>query len=642
VADVLHREAAYGYPGRGHTDAGLSALRSKIVHRTAASALPEQLQPFWRYGAAHMGPILAGFAEWVQRRAHDEEVSTVHCLMREGAVLADLVDVAGSYLPYPPVKAEKTWLSRQVCARASIREASPQELRTLLTRRRLPTIREFSSTLGVRVEDLPCFSGQLDARLDDPALVDEVISALTNDPDRRGEIVASSRALRARVIRYVQALAPDGGRLVLVDLGWAGSIQSMLQQLLREEAVPIETLGLYLVTHGGALDKVMQGVDLDGFLVVNGDPHIDARAIMRSPEILEQICMPDFGSQVDLTSDLEPVLASNGADTGLTQSVERDTVQKGYFAFQREWARYSSLLPGRLPLLSEQAPLLRAVLTRSVVAPTESEARMFSTWVHDENFGSEGSEHIAGGSMSRALRHLDPAGLAAVPMGELYWPFALAAMQDEHLAHTAQEVAMGRLSPDAVSSVVEAGPFEIFLDAGAGYSEAGKIAIEPRRNRFGLTYVSAGLTGDPIRKVRLDPVNAPAVLRIDWVSFRCAVSGSAEPVEILLDTPEALRRLSLTGCYWLRPKVLVVDGDDPHLELQLATVLAGNVHHVHLQCAYAALPTAPPAPSALVARRSAIKRALRGPARAVRSLESRTGLPLEAGLRQSYRKARSD
>lgn len=566
-------------------------------------------------------------------------MSTVHCLMREGAVLAELVEGAGNYLPHPPVRAEKAWLSRQLCARGSIREATQAELRALLTRRRLPTVREFSTTLGVRVEDLPRFANRLDARLNDPQLASELLTALTEDPARRGEIVASSRALRGRILRYVQSLVPEGNRLVLVDLGWAGSIQSMLQQMLRAEGVPVETLGLYLVTHGGALDKVMAGVDLDGFLVVHGDPHTEATAIMRSPEILEQICMPDFGSQIDLTSDLEPVLAPAGADTELVQSVERNATQKGYFAFQREWARYRSLLPGRLPLLAESAPLLRAILTRCVVAPTESEARMFGTWVHDENFGSQGTEPIVGGSITRAVRHLDPAGLAAVPMSELYWPFALAALRDEHLARAAEAVAMGRLSVDDVSSVVEAGPFEVFVDAGAGYSERGKVSLEPRRNRYGLTYVSTSLTGTPIRKVRLDPVNAPAVLRFDWVSFRCAVQGSSEPVDIVLDTPETLGWLRLTRCSWLRPKVLIVDGNDPNLEIDLASILPGSVYTVHVQCAYAALPTSPPAPGPLLAHRAGIQR-LRGPARAVRSLESRTGLPLEATLRSAYRKTR--
>jgi len=622
------------------SDLGLTGIRSKIEYRGAAAALPEELQPFWRYGAAHLGPVLTGFAEWIHRRAQEAGVDKAFCLMREGAVLADLVDVAGTYLD-SDVHGERTWLSRQVCARASIREGTREELQTLLTRRRMPTVSEFCSTLGLDVTAVPGLADHREGRLNDPALAETVLSALTSDPQVRSDIVASSRALRGRVVRYVQSLVPDGGCMVLVDLGWAGSIQGMLQQILLEEQVPITTVGLYLVTSSSALARVMQGADLDGFLIANGDPEHESAAILRSPEILEQVCMPDFGSQTGLTADLEPVLAGPGADAGLVQSIQRDTVQKGVFAFQREWARYAAFLPGRLPRLDQHGHrLLRATLTRTVAAPTEAEARIFSTWVHDENYGSEGTDTIVGSGIVRALRHLDPAGLIAVPMGELYWPFGLAALRDEHLAHAAEQVAMGRLPVEAVSSVVEAGNFEVFVDGGMGYSEAAKAAVQPRRNRFGLTYVSATLRGPELRTVRIDPVNDPAVLRIDWLSVRCWVRGADVPVELVLDTPELLGRLTLTRCSWLRPKLLLVDSPDPHLELDLQLLFGAPVYEVTVQCAYAALPVAPTGPGGAQLARASLRRRLRGPARIMRGVEHRTGLPLERALRKAYRTAR--
>ncbi|MDP9408248.1 MAG: HAD hydrolase-like protein, partial [Actinomycetota bacterium] len=617
LAEVVAREAPLGGPSPGRTDAGLTALRAKVSHRAAVQALPAQARPFWQYGASTLGPVLTGFAEWVQQRAQEVGVDRVHCLMREGALLADLVNVAGDYLD-SPVRAEKAWLSRQVCARASVKHASAAELESLLSRVRMPTVREFCTTLGVRAEQLPTLAGRTDERLSDPVLRDEVVQALTTDPDRRGEIVATCRQLRERVVRYVRTLVPDGGRLVLVDLGWAGSIQGMLQHILREEGVPVETLGLYLVTHHGSLDWVVKGVDIDGFLTVHGEPGPETAAIIRSPEILEQVCMPDFGSQTGLTAELEPVLGPRSVDVDLLQGVERDAVQKGYRAFQREWARYAVLQPERLPRLSGCPALLRAILTRSVAAPTEAEARLFSTWVHDENYGSESAQPVMGGAIERALRHLDPAGLAAVPMGELYWPFGMAALYDWHLAWAAGQIALGRLSPDTVSSVVESGPVEFFADAGYGYSEAAKVAVEARRNRFGLSHAGATLRGPQIRTVRVDPGNAPAVLRVDWLVVRCTQRGRPEPVEVVLDTPEALSRLKLTGCRWLQPKVLLVDTADPNLELALGDVVPGTVYEATVKLGYAVLLTPPPPPGPLAARAAAVRRGLRGPVRVVR------------------------
>ena len=56
---------------------------------------PEELRPFWEYGAASLGPAFTGFAEWVHHRAADAGVSKAFCLMREGELLAGLVNGAG-------------------------------------------------------------------------------------------------------------------------------------------------------------------------------------------------------------------------------------------------------------------------------------------------------------------------------------------------------------------------------------------------------------------------------------------------------------------------------------------------------------------------------------------------------------------
>ncbi|MDQ6649644.1 MAG: HAD family hydrolase [Actinomycetota bacterium] len=641
---VLGREGAYIRTPviAGYGDFGLTALRAKAVQRSAADALPEELRGFWRYGAGVLGPVLTGFAEWAQHRTSQAGVSKIFCLMREGAVLAELMNVTGAYLN-TAVAAEPVWLSRQVCARAGIRQATQEELATLLARRQLPTVGEFATTLGVRAEDLPQFAGRTQNRLSDPVLAAEVLDALTRNPDRRAEIVASSAALRERVVRYVRSvLPPDESLMVLADLGWGGSIQSMLQKILREEDTGIETRGLYLVTHAGALDRVMEGVDLSGFLVSNGVPGPEAVAVMRSPEILEQVCMPDFGSQVGLTADLEPVLAGPGADALLLQGVERDVVQKGVFAFQREWARYSTFQPGRLaPLHTGAESILLGILTRSVVAPTEEEARLFGTWVHDENYGSTGTDPIVGTDIVRAVRHLDPAGFASVPMGELYWPFGLAAVHDEQLARAAGLVAAGQLSWEAVSSRLETGNVEVYVDNGFGYGERGKIIIEPRRNRFGLSYIQATVRSAEIRSIRIDPATAPCLLRVDWVSVRCWPRGATDPVEIRLETPAELARLALTNCSWLRPHVLLVDGNDPQLELAVEREVGSAVYEVHVQLAYAALPIEPAVRRLDVAGRAMARRGLRPAARLLRALERRTGLPFEGLARKVLARLRA-
>ena len=647
---VREREQRYADPDRPHAggDAGLTALRGKILHRTELEALDPELRPFWAYGAACLGPVLTAFAEWIVESTQATGSSRAFCLMREGALLAGLVNSAADYMG-ANVRAEPIWLSRHVCARASIVEGSERELRTLLVRRRPPTVRQLCETVGVDVETSASLRERADARLDDAAAVDRALRELTSDPELRSAMVNNGRVLRERIIEYLRRRRPEGeAQITLVDLGWGGTIQTLLQQLLWREAKisgtdPLRTFGLYLVTHDLALQRALDGISLESFLGSYGVPGPEVRSIMRSPEILEQVCMPDVGSQIDLTAELEPVLGDS-VDERIPQAAHRAAVQAGIRAFQREWARYATLMPDRRPSLTspELRDQLLAQLTRATVGPTGQEATVFGAWIHDENFGSSGSDLLVGGpDTARAFRHMEPGDIMATPMSELYWPFGLAALEDEHLAAAAEATSTGRMPAEAFYSVVEAGDFEVYYDNGFGFGEDWKEALESKRNRFGLSYARVTVRADEVLGVRIDPAKAPCVLRVDWIALTCSMRGRADPVRLTFDSAEALDRWAVRGATPLRPKLYVVDGDDPQFEIDLRKELGEAPYEVTVECAYAIMLSAPPgadsgAGSNVVRRAEASSKAVK---RFVRQAENR-GLKVEP-LRKGYRRLRA-
>jgi hypothetical protein len=442
-------------------------------------------------------------------------------------------------------------------------------------------------------------------------------------------------------MEYLRRQAAGQQRVVLVDLGWGGTIQSLLHQLLHREArvngaddAPLH--GLYLVTQELALQRALDGLELYGFLGGFGVPGPAVRSIMRSPEILEQVCMPDVGSQVGLSADLEPVLGG-AVDERIPQAAYRAAVQAGIRAFQREWARYAVLMPDRrarltTPELREQ---LLAQVTRALVSPTEHEATVFGAWIHDENFGSHGSDLLVGGpETARAFRHMEPRDVVATPMAEVYWPFGLAALEDEHLAASIEAMTTGRLAPEAFYSVVEAGDFDVYYDNGFGFGEGWKVTLESKRNRFGLSYARTTVRADEVRGVRLDPAAAPCILRVDWIALTCSMRGRAEPARLVFDSPEALDRFVVRGASPLRPKLYVIDGTDPQFELDLRRALGESPYEVTVECAYAILPSAPPGTPV---RREAPKS--QSVKRFARQMENR-GLKVEP-LRKGYRRLRA-
>jgi hypothetical protein len=234
---------------------------------------------------------------------------------------------------------------------------------------------------------------------------------------------------------------------------------------------------------------------------------------------------------------------------------------------------------------------------------------------------------------------MEPGDVIATPMSELYWPFGLAALEDEHLALAVEATTMEWLPPEAFYSVVEAGDFEIYYDNGFGFGEGWKEAQESKRNRFGLSYARVTVRADEVRGVRIDPAKAPCLLRVDWIALTCAMRGQAEPRRLVFDSPEQLERFTIRGAVALRPKLFIVDGDDPQFELDLRRALGEAPYEVTIECAYSIVLTAPPAAdrhAAELARRTeARSRAVK---RFVRTVENRTGVPVGEPLRKGFRR----
>ena len=194
---------------------------------------------------------------------------------------------------------------------------------------------------------------------------------------------------------------------------------------------------------------------------------------------------------------------------------------------------------------------------------------------------------------------------------------------------------------EAFYSAVEAGDLEVYFDNGYGFGPDWRVRVEGRRNRFGLSYARATLRGDDVRGVRIDPVRAQCLLRIDWVALTCKVRGEADPRRIVFDTHEALSRFKMRELTTVGAKFFMVGGEDPWLELDLRPELDGaSAYEVVVEVAYAVMLVDPRGEDAAQTRelqRRAEQRS-RAAKRLVRQVEHRTGVPVGQPLRKAWRK----
>ena len=595
-------------------DYGTTALRARVMHRGEAAAVPEGLRRYWEAGATVFGPALAGFAEWVAERANAFGVDRIHCLLREGDFLSDLIR---DHAAAAGIEVTTLWASRQVCALASVYEGNADELKAFLTRRRAPTVGQLAGQLGVSLSEVPALADLVDLRLDIPGVADTALSAIAAEPQVRGAIVVRAARLRERFLRYLDAQLPESGIALVVDLGWGGTIQTLLSKVLRSSGRDLHLVGLYLATNSTALQRRLDGFEMEGYLASAGEPARPFAPVMRSPEILEQLCMPDFGSLVGFDERLDPLTAD--ARMSRTQAAQKAAAQAGARAFHREWVRYRR---SENPLPSLSAPAARAqllsMLTRFIAQPTEEEALAFSSWMHDENFGSDAVEGIVTDDMLRLLPYLTPADLDRLSMQELYWPAGVAAVVNPPLARLSALVSAAGADPDAASPAAAAGSVKVYVDRGGDFIAGPKESVTPHSGRDGLCWARLRIAGEGVRRVRIDPSGRRGIVRVDWIRLTFHLLNEVAPVVVEVTDLLAAPQVGVSGARFLQPNLLDIDTDDPQIVYALDESqgrLTGSTYAIDVEIAFVwmavrnqplEVPVAP-APPASLSRRAARK-----------------------------------
>ncbi|WP_026909689.1 HAD family hydrolase [Patulibacter minatonensis] len=566
-------------------DSVVTQLRAKAGRHPELAQVPSALQPFWRYGAQVLGPAFTGFAEWTAREAAALGTGRLMCLMREGSFLGELVDVAARANELP-LDTRPLNLNRHLATLAAIGSADRKDFLTLLETRSAAPMGRLLDTLGIDAARVPSLRPHLGFPSSDATARDALIREL-EDPALQALVATRAATLRERVVRAIERDAPDGPLLVC-DLGWGASIQRRIVTILEQANVDRRVVGFYMVTHEGASTTVAAGAEVRGFLANIGAPEAACRAIVRSPEILEQVCMPDHGSQTDLTADLEPIFAPNPLPG--RQTTEAGAVRAGILAFQREYHRYRGLVDG-LDDLADLGEELAPQIARSVAAPTADEATRFGAWVHDENQGSGDNEALANPESATTIRYVVPEGLSELPMQSVYWPYGVARTADPAIADAAWLHQSGEVPLGVLSTPLESGRITI---SGEGVNVGDPYVGDPRRNVNGLTHVGTNVQGRHVAKLRIQLGQQPVIARIDRLELRLHLRDRDEPIVVRLEDHARHGQLELEHATALGDGVVATHHGDATIAWATGHVSNEETYRVDVELLLAVLPWSPP------------------------------------------------
>ncbi|MGX6446718.1 HAD family hydrolase [Patulibacter sp. S7RM1-6] len=608
-------------------ESGLTQLRAKMTNRPELHAVPTSLQPYWRYGAQVLGPAFAGYAEWAARLAAGYGTGHLFCLMREGAFLEELVGDAARTLGLP-LHTHRLNLNRQLSTIAAIGDAGRADLLQLTERRTSATVAQLLRMLDVDPARVPELREHLGFPSSDATARDAFVRVISGDPVLQAEIAARAGRLRDRVMRSIRRISPEGPVLI-ADLGWGASIQRKLITLLHQTGDPRHVAGFYLVTHEGASTTVAAGGEVYGFLANLGAPDRACRTIVRSPEVLEQICMPDHGTQVDLTEDLAPVFESSPTPAG--QAVQAEAVRRGIRAFQREYLRYVRM-EGQNASLVEHGRAIAPQIARAVAAPTAEEAARFGAWMHDEGQGTEQVDPLIDGHSTTAMRYLSPDELSTLPMERIYWPYGVARAVDPALAYGAVLSETGEVPDGVLSSPLETGAFCIEPAGGVAVEPSAAYRHTPHRNVHGRSYASATLRGRHVSRLQLRVGERPAIVRFDQIRVALHVRDRDEPIVVRLEDPALVGQLELVHTTALGGGVFASHHGEAVIAWSCTHVTNDEVHTIDVEVLFSSLPWSPP-PASDVHSPQRMAAAEQVRARMEQSLSWRVTKPLRAGRR---------
>lgn len=338
-------------------------------HRPALSLGGGDADPATALGHDVIGPVLHGFARWVA----DEAAALAEAsgrrvrplfVLRDGYLPARAYEAAG-FGPAATVE-----ISRFTARRASF--SSEAAIRDYLAREDAKIAKVIGRQLLIdedEIKKLPSDHRAFRAKMLEPQWMRKIIS-------RSGKFAE-------RLAKHVEregGVAP-GDQLMLVDLGYQGTVQDMIDPVL-SRLLNVAVSGRYLLLR----EIEPTRFDKRGLLDVR---HYDARvlgALVRNIAVVEQLVTVAQGSVVDYHANGKPI--RKAADIKGRQSAVREAVQAGCLGFAANFAAGKARPAGSDDAASNRA-MVAGALARLLLLPRAEEVALVEAFDHDVNLGTD-------------------------------------------------------------------------------------------------------------------------------------------------------------------------------------------------------------------------------------------------------------
>lgn len=282
-----------------------------VLKRFIARKADSYPGPFVRLGYAVLGPMLYGFSKWLKSEVIRQKADRVLFLMREGALLKEAYEAVGG----KDEKATLLYVSRQSTSLPLLgKDASLKQLLARLAARRVCyTVQDFCDACCLSTEErkeiLSEENPQNNIRSwssDEGARFYEKVRPILKKTAERN---------KNNLLLYLEHVGL-GPRNLTVDVGYCGTIQSNLEQVLPDSAFFGAYLGYYLDK-----GKVAPGKATGFYFSHEEEPFVSDMALTSG--VFELLFLDTHGTTLDYDSEGNPILAEQDNDANQTERIRQ-------------------------------------------------------------------------------------------------------------------------------------------------------------------------------------------------------------------------------------------------------------------------------------------------------------------------------
>lgn len=338
-------------PSPQPSSAVFASVADELFGSGIALREPEDMPVLERVGRECLGPLLFGMAGWLHEAAQANETPVLHFCSRDGLIMKRAFDLFRRRFG---TKADSRYLmvSRQAIYRA--RAVSEPEAAAALFAQNWARLTPADALARWGLDPQEFAAQILSAGFSSPQ--DVVAIGDRAGAGRFAKLFEACRtalqaANQAHADLFTDYLAQEGvigaDAVTLVDIGWHGSLQKGLGEVLRARGWRGRLAGRYL---GLFLDRAaLSGFDAAGYLFsLDGTPR--AQALRRSPSLVELLHTAGHGSTAGYRRDGDGIVAvcEERPDEERQHAEAIGPIQKAALAFVEEMLANPRLGPGAL------------------------------------------------------------------------------------------------------------------------------------------------------------------------------------------------------------------------------------------------------------------------------------------------------